>query len=104
MTRLDVTATIEIDRGPRTVRQQFGDVAHHEHTNVHHGVRFEVIDDDGTRCRYRQTTRLGPLRLHQELQLTRTEEGPLVNTVLTGQFNGGAIGFDIHPAADDKDL
>ena len=102
MTRLDVSASIEIHRDHATVRRQFADVAHHERSGVHRGVEFEVIADDGNLCRYRQTTRLGPLRLHQELQLARTDEGPLVNTVLNGQFHGGTISFDIQPApADD---
>lgn len=54
-------------------------------------------------CRYRQTTKLGPLRLSQELRLDRTAEGPLVNRVLTGPFSGATIGFDVRtvtPAGD----
>ena len=100
MTQLDVRADIEIDRDQTVVRRQFGDVAHHERTSPHRGVRFEVIDEDRERCRYRQTTKLGPARLRQEFVLPRTQDGPLVNTVVAGQFTGGSISFDIQPAAD----
>ena len=94
MRTLSVAATIEIDRPMFVVRQQFSDVAHHARTNPHRGVRFTELDDDGRVCRYRQTTRLGPLRLHQELHLERRPAGPLVNTIVAGQLAGGAITFD----------
>lgn len=97
MTVVDVRRSIRIAREPSVVRQQFADVAHHEATGVHRGVRFEVVDDTPSRCRYHQVTRVGPVRLRQELVLARTEDGPLVNTVLAGQFAGGSITFDIEP-------
>ena len=97
MRTLDVRMNIRIDRKPDVVRQQFADVAHHQRASVHRGVRFEVIDDAPGQCRYRQITRLGPLRLRQEFLLVRSDEGPLVNTVLAGQFAGGAISFDVRP-------
>lgn len=98
---LDVHADVQIERDPEVVRRQFGDVSHHERTAPHRGVRFEVIDDDLERCRYRQITRLGPVRVRQELVLERTEDGPLVNTVVAGQFAGGTISFDVQPASSD---
>lgn len=97
MVLLDVRAGIEIDRDPHVVRRQFADVEHHERAGVHSRVSFEVIDDDGGRCRYRQTTRLGPIRLRQTLLLPRTEYGPLVNTVVAGQAASGTISFDVQP-------
>ncbi len=103
MTILDVSADIEIERKPDVVRRQFADVAHHERTGVHRGVRFGVIDDDGRRCRYRQLSRLGPVTLEQKLLLVRTDAGPLVNTVVAGQFSGGTISFEIQPAPDHRD-
>lgn len=100
---LDVAEEIEIRRDPATVRRQFGDLVHHERAGVHRGVHFEVLEESEQYCRYRQTTKLGPLRLSQELRLDRTAEGPLVNRVLTGPFSGATIGFDVRtvtPAGD----
>ncbi len=95
MRSLQVTATARIDAPVEIVRQQFADVAHHAVTGLHRGVRFDVIDDDGRTCRYHQISRVGPLRLRQELRLERTVAGPLVNTITAGQFAGGTITFEI---------
>lgn len=92
---LDVEAETEIRRDAATVRRQFGDVAHQQRAGLHGGVQFEVLDDDEQYCLYRQITKLGPLRLSQQLQLARTADGPLVNQVLAGQFTGGTISFDV---------
>lgn len=92
---LEVSQTITIDRSADVVRQQFADIAHHQASGVHRGVSFEMIDDDGQQCRYRQVSRVGPLRLSQELELARTDAGPLVNTITRGQFKGGTIAFDV---------
>jgi hypothetical protein len=97
MGTIDVKRSVSIAASADTVRRQFSDVAHHAATDVHHGVRFEVLDEDGSRCRYRQVTRVGPLRLVQELELDRLDDGPLVNTVRRGQFEGGTITFDVRP-------
>jgi hypothetical protein len=92
---LDVVRSVEIDADAAMVRRQFGDVAHHASALVHRGVSFEVLADDATRCRYRQVSRVGPLRLRQEFELQRTEDGPMVNRIVSGQFTGGAITFDV---------
>lgn len=97
MSSIDVQRSISIAAPADVVRRQFGDVGHHAATGVHRGVRFEVLDDDGTLCRYRQVTRVGPFRLAQDIDLERTDEGPLVNTVRRGQFAGGTITFDVQP-------
>ena len=97
MRTLEVTETVAIERSAEIVRAQFGDVAHHQNTGVHHGVRFELLDDDGRRCRYRQTTRVGPIRLQQHLTLVRETGGPLVNTVTAGPLAGGTITFHVRP-------
>lgn len=83
------------------VRRQFGDVAHHQHPGVHPGVTFEVVADDPDVCRYRQVTRVGPLRSTQEMELRRTPEGPLVNTIRRGVFRDGAIVFDVVESGPD---
>lgn len=93
----EVTRSVEIERDAEVVRHQFGDVAHHAATSVHRGVVFEVIDDDGSRCSYRQTSQVGPLKLCQEIELDRTETGPLVNRIVAGQFSGGSVVFDVEP-------
>ncbi len=77
------------------VTRQFGDVAHHQRTGVHRGVQFEVLEDDGQTCRYRQISRVGPLRIVQELVLDRQPDGTLVNSVTAGQFAGGSITFRV---------
>ena len=94
---LEVTETVVIDRSAEIVRAQFGDVAHHQNTGVHHGVRFELLHDDGRRCRYRQISRVGPIRLQQHVTLVREPDGPLVNTVTAGPLAGGTITFHIQP-------
>lgn len=93
-----MTVRQHIEAPAPLVRRQFGDVAHHEATGLHRGVTFRVISDDGARCDYEQTSRVGPLRLRQEFELERGSEGPLVNRIVKGQFTGGAITFDV--AAD----
>ncbi len=95
MARLRVSEQVAIDRSPELVRSQFGDVAHHEATGVHDGVEFHVVSDDGSVCRYRQISRVGPLRLRQHFELPRAPDGPLVNTITKGQFSGGSITFEI---------
>lgn len=90
-----VARSIEIAAPAGEVRAQFGDVAHHERTGVHEGVTFEVLSDDGGCCRYRQTSRTGPIRSRQLLELERHDRGPLVNTIVGGPFRGASIVFDI---------
>jgi hypothetical protein len=99
---LDVVRSVEIDADAAMVRRQFGDVAHHAATDVHRGVSFEVLVDDATRCRYRQVSKVGPLRLRQVFELARTEDGPLVNRIVSGQFPGGAITFDVTGVDDGR--
>ncbi|MDH3682217.1 MAG: hypothetical protein OEV40_19975, partial [Acidimicrobiia bacterium] len=91
--QLEVDVTTMIARPERVVRSQFGDVAHHQRTAVHRGVAFEVLDDDGTTCWYRQTSRLGPLPVHQEMRLVRSVDGPLINTVAAGPLTGATLTF-----------
>lgn len=62
---------------------------------MHKGVRFRVIDDDGSRCRYEQKSRVGPITTTQTFELERTADGPLVNRVTGGMFAGGAIIFNV---------
>lgn len=100
MSRIDVRRSTRIEREATIVRRQFGDVAHHERSGVHRGVRFEVLNEDAESCRYLQITHLGPLRLRQEFMLPRTDDGPLVNEVIAGQFAGGTITFTITPSPD----
>jgi hypothetical protein len=102
MSTIDVKRSVAIAAPADIVRRQFGDVAHHAANEVHRGVRFEVLDDNQTRCRYRQVTRVGPIRLIQEFDLERAANGPLVNTVTLGQFKGGTITFDIQPDGLDR--
>jgi hypothetical protein len=100
MATLKVHQNVTIARPVDVVRAQFGDVTHHQQHAVHRGVRFEVLDDDGRHCRYRQTTALGPLKLRQEFVLTRSPAGPLVNTITEGPLAGGTITFHIEPAGE----
>ncbi|MGA9278534.1 SRPBCC family protein [Ilumatobacter sp.] len=102
MPSLDVRRSISIAAPADIVRRQFADVAHHAETNLHRGVRFEVLNEDGARCHYRQVTRVGPVRITQELELERLDEGPLINTVISGQFAGGTITFDVQPDGADR--
>lgn len=87
-----------IERPLPLVRRHFGDVAYHQDTVVHPDVRFELIDDDGTTCVYRQTTRTGPLALRQELRLDRSDPTSLLNTVTSGAFTDGTLRFGFAPA------
>lgn len=97
MSTMDIRRSVSIDAPADIVRRQFGDVAHHAATHVHRGVRFEVIDDEGGWCHYRQVTRVGPIRLTQEFDLELVDDGPLINTITRGQFEGGTISFHIEP-------
>lgn len=100
MKDFEVIETITIEAPADQVHAQFGDVAHHAETGLHKGVSFEVLADDGNICRYRQTTAVGPLRLNQELELTRSADGSLENRVVSGQFAGGMIEFTISPQGE----
>lgn len=102
MACLDVTRSVEIERDAGVVRRQFGDVGHHAATGVHRGVVFEVIEDDGARCRYRQVSTVGPMKLRQELELDRAADGPLVNRIVAGQFTGGVITFEVEPRGEGR--
>jgi hypothetical protein len=62
-----------------------------------------ILDNNEQYCLYRQITKLGPLRLSQQLRLARTVDGPLGNKVPAGQFTGRTISFDVRPAAPDSD-
>ena len=104
VTILEVARSVEIERDAGVVRRQFGDVAHHAATGVHQGVVFEVIEDDGARCYYRQVSTVGPLKLRQEVELDRTEKGPLVNRIVAGQFTGGAIIFDVEALGEGRSV
>lgn len=72
----------------------------HATTQLHRGVRFEVLDDEPPRCRYRQTTRVGPLRLRQDLELHRIADQALVNHITRGQLAGGTITSVITPTGE----
>ncbi len=104
MVTLEVARSVEIERDAAVVRRQFGDVAHHAASGVHRGVVFEVISDDGSRCRYRQVSAVGPAKLRQEFELERTEDGALVNRIVAGQFRGGAITFDVKPRGEGRSI
>jgi len=97
VTHLDISSTTLIDAPEDLVRQQFADVIHHASAHPHRGVRFEVVDDNGETCRYHQITRVGPLRLRQELELRRVADQPMVNHITKGQLAGGTITFEITP-------
>ena len=96
MAALEISRSVEIERSADVVRAQFGDVQHHAVTSVHKGVEFEVLED-GDQCRYRQVSSVGPLKFEQVFVLDRSDEGPLVNRIVQGQFSGGAITFRIEP-------
>ncbi len=98
MSRLRVSERITIERPLPLVRSHFGDVAHHQHTAVHPDVRFQLIEDDGKTCDYRQTSKTGPLSIHQELRLDRSDPDHLTNTVTGGPFTGGTLRFSFAQA------
>lgn len=100
MTTFALQETILIEADPALVRSQFADVGHHQRTAPHKGVRFEVLDLDERRCRYLQTSSVGPLRLGQEVELAVSTSGPLVNRITKGQFAGGMISFIITSHGD----
>lgn len=102
MTIIDVRRSVSIAAPADLVRHQFADVDHHAASDIHRGVRFEVLDDDGIRCHYRQVTHVGPIRLAQELTMERVDDGALVNTITRGQFEGGTITFDVQPDGSDR--
>jgi hypothetical protein len=101
---LEVVRSVEIERDAEVVRRQFGDVAHHAATNLHRGVVFEVVEDNEACCHYRQVSKVGPLKLRQEMALDRTESGPLINRIVAGQFAGGAISFDVQSAGEGRSV
>lgn len=101
MKDLEVIRSVVIDRSAEIVRRQFADVAHHAQTHVHPRVAFEVLED-GDRCTYSQRSSVGPLRLRQVFELDRTDTGPLVNRIVSGNFSGGAIVFRVEPLADHR--
>jgi hypothetical protein len=98
---LRASATQRIERPVDEVRAQFADVAHHEAHPPHATVRFEVIEDDGAGgCRYRQVSKLGPVTLRQEMEMTETAPGVLENRVIKGQMAGGVLRFTIVEAGE----
>lgn len=98
---LRASATQRIERPVEEVRAQFADVAHHEAHPPHATVRFEVIEDDGAGgCRYRQVSKLGPVKLRQEMEMTETAPGVLENRVIKGQMAGGVLRFTIVEAGE----
>lgn len=100
MGELQVTDSVVIDAPEALVRAQFADVAHHERTAPHAGVRFRVLDDDATACSYTQTTSIGPFRTSQTMRLEHHAVGPLVNQVTRGLLVGGTITFTSSAAPD----
>lgn len=96
----EVTRTIAIRQPAELVRAQFGDVAHHARTGVHHGVSFTVIDERPEFCDYDQTTRMGPLRIRQSFRLPRDDPARQVNTLTAGAFAPGSITFEITPGIE----
>ena len=47
---------------------------------------------------------MGPVKLRQEFELERTEDGPLVNRIVAGQFRGGAITFEVEPHGEGRSI
>jgi hypothetical protein len=95
---LTVARTITIHRPADVVRSQFADVAYHERTMVHRGVRFTVLDESATHCTYEQVTHRGPVRLRQRYRLDRSDPAQQAHTVIAGTFRRGTLTFDIHPS------
>ena len=95
---LTVVRTITIERPHSVVQSQFADVAYHERTAPHRGVRFRVIDDSTTGCEYEQVTRQGPVRLRQCFRLDHSDAAHQAHTVVAGPFLGGSLTFDIRPS------
>lgn len=95
------TRTVIIRRPLAVVAAQFADVAHHQRTGVHRGVRFTVLDETATRCHYDQVTSRGPLRLRQRFRLDRSDPVHQVNTVIAGSFRGDTLEFHLRTTEPD---
>jgi hypothetical protein len=100
-TIIDESATITISAPADIVRRQFADLDHHARNKPHPAVTFEILEATSDHTHYRQTSRVGPLRVTQEVDLPHAQTGPLVNTITKGQFRGGTITFDIAEDATD---
>lgn len=96
-----VTRTIRINRPVELVAAQFGDVAHHERTGVHHKTRFKVTAEDDATVRYRQHSRVGPFTIAQDMVLDRADPRHQVNDITSGPLAGGSITFALEAADDD---
>lgn len=90
-----VSRSILIDRPAHEVAQQFGDVDHHERTDLHTGTRFHVLEQDDDFCEYEQHSRVGLIKIRQQFHLDRSDRFHQVNTVTGGNLNGGTLVFDI---------
>lgn len=92
---LEVRACVIIRRPLEEVQAQFADVAYHERNGHHSGVRFHVLSESSQSCSYSQESRVGPLRLHQQFELDKSEPAHQVNSLISGAFSPGSITFDV---------
>ncbi len=84
---ITVTSSGAIKRPIEEVRRQFADMAYHAAAQVHAGVRFTILAEDG-RTRYRQEVTLLGQRQADELVNTWEPDGCLRSEAVAGTNRG----------------
>jgi hypothetical protein len=85
---LRVCESIRIRRPIEVVRQQFGDVRHHETRRPHQAIRFTLLADSDDECRYRHEVRVAGVRQVAEVILERNADGSQTNHFVSGSNAG----------------
>jgi hypothetical protein len=84
-----------------TVRAQFADLHHHIATNVHPGLRFEIVSLGDHCARFVQEVRLMGIKQRDVFERVVSADGmSMVDTSVEGFNQGGSLSFRFTPEID----
>jgi hypothetical protein len=90
----------KVRRLPSVCRAQALDMAHHIRANVHRELKYTILDQTDTLCRFRAETRLLGMKQVDEVELKANRDGSVSQHYVAGVNEGLAIHFRFEPAGD----
>jgi hypothetical protein len=78
-------------------RAHFLDMRHHIEHGVHRGIEYTILDERGASCRVRQKFKVLGMTKVDELELSRRDDGAVVQRFLVGDFAGGTLTIQFAP-------
>lgn len=96
----EVVHTLDIKAPINTVRQQFADLDHHIHANVHPKLTVAVLEKRENGARYAQVVKLLGIRQRDVFERTIRADGSILDESVEGFNKGGSLDFQFAPAGE----